>query len=205
MALLVTSNGSMGASNQVGFMQSVGGAAGVIGGLAQMGKNKNKNKENDAMAKARKNVGGEEVTSKLPKYKGMKDEFGEVVEKKPSSRRKKAEDSAREFEELKKGANSALGQALATLLQGMSGDLGNLGTYKDLLDGTKDMNDIKNSKELGKLGGRILKKGTKEALENLKKPPVLYSGESSSNEATRGNAYNYDEKKKKQRTKEDEL
>ena len=131
MALLVTSNGSMGASNQVGFMQSVGGAAGIIGGIAGLGKNKGNeslakkgtenndkrnndkrnDKRNEALEKARKNVEGKETKNELEKPKGMKDEFGEVVEKEPSSRRIKAEDSARNFKELKKGANSALGQA----------------------------------------------------------------------------------------------
>ena len=117
---------------------------------------------------------------------------------------KKAEDSFRDYKEMKKksglGAGSMIGMGAAMFFQAGTMDLSNLASYKQLgkqienATGSNNQGDypynvMSSTERLGKLGANIFTEGAKGIFNELGKPPVLIPEMGSMNEATKGNAY----------------
>ena len=117
---------------------------------------------------------------------------------------KKAEDSFRDYKEMKKksglGTGSMIGLGAAMFFQAGTMDLSSLKSYTDLASGIKDAtgNNKANSdypynvmriQQLGEAGAALIKAGLKDLENKLKAAPVLIPEMGSMNEATKGNAY----------------
>ena len=118
---------------------------------------------------------------------------------------KKAEDSFRDYKEMKKksglGAGSMLGLGAAMFFQAGTMDLSSLKSYTDLASGIKDAtggnkvnndypyNVISSTERLRKAGYALFRDGLKDLENKLKAAPVLIPEMGSMNEATKGNAY----------------
>ena len=118
---------------------------------------------------------------------------------------KKAEDSFRDYKEMKKksglGTGSMLGLGAALFFQAGTMDLSSLKSYTDLASGIKDAtggnkvnndypyNVMSSTERLGKAGGDLFKDGFKGLFNKLGADPVLVPEMGSMNEATKGNAY----------------
>ena len=116
---------------------------------------------------------------------------------------KKAEDSFRDYKEMKKksglGAGSMIGMGAALFFQAGTLDLSNLDSYKQLGkqigNVTGDNNqgnypyNVMRTQQLGEAGASLFKKGFKGVFDKLGADPVLIPEMGSMNEATKGNAY----------------
>jgi len=113
---------------------------------------------------------------------------------------KKAEDSFRDYKEMKKksnlGINSKIGIGAAIFFQAATMDLSNLKNITELADKTKSSlknNDypynVMRAEQIGKAGGDLFKAGLKSLVSQLTAEPILNSETGSMNEATKGNAY----------------
>ena len=117
---------------------------------------------------------------------------------------KKAEDSFRDYKEMKKksglGGGSMLGLGAALFFQAGTLDLSNLASYKQLGKQIKDTtggnnqgdypyNVISQTKKLEAAGLTTFKERFKDLFDKLGADPVLVPEMGSMNEATRGNAY----------------
>ena len=113
---------------------------------------------------------------------------------------KKAEDSFRDYKEMKKksglGMGSMLGLGAAVFFQAGTMDLSNLKNITELADKTKSSlknNDypynVMRAEQIGKAGGDLFKAGLKSLVSQLTAEPILNSETGSMNEATKGNAY----------------
>ena len=118
---------------------------------------------------------------------------------------KKAEDSFRDYKEMKKksglGTGSMIGLGAAMFFQAGTMDLSSLKSYTDLASGIKDAtgsnkvnndypyNVMSSTERLGKAGGDLFKDGFKGLFNKLGADPVLVPEMGSMNEATKGNAY----------------
>ena len=120
---------------------------------------------------------------------------------------KKAEDSFRDYKEMKKksglGMGSMIGLGAAIFLQAGTSDLSKISSYKDLIDTFKDAtgnnnqsnypyNVLSKTHQVGKAGAQLFKDGLKDLSEGLLLIPDLNPEMGSMNEAVRGNAYNYE-------------
>ena len=222
LASAITSGGSLGASNGSQFMGLAGTLGAMIGGLAMMGgakmdeiTEKKENKEKDALDKAMKNVGGAPTNNELKKYDGIKDGAGEVVAKKPSRRRIKAEDSERAYKKMRetgRGMGAKAGLAVALFMQGATGDLNRGETWQTLGSQLKDAmgnpidknypyNVLTNSarERIYDIGYEMFLNNSKYLFNELKSPPLLNPELASINSATKGNSYYENEKSKKKR------
>ena len=158
----------------------------------------NRNVENEASGRYSGNSGGNSNSSdnglgvRYNKGRGVPKNF------------KKAEDSFRDYKEMKKksglGAGSMIGMGAAMFFQAGTLDLSNLASYKQLgkqienatgsdKQGDYPYNVMSNTERLGKAGGDLFKDGLKDLENKLKAPPVLIPEMGSMNEATKGNAY----------------
>ena len=158
----------------------------------------NRNVENEASGRYSGNSGGNSNSSdnglgvRYNKGRGVPKNF------------KKAEDSFRDYKEMKKksglGMGSMLGLGAAVFFQAGTLDLSNLASYKQLgkqienatgsdKQGDYPYNVMSNTERLGKAGGDLFKDGLKDLENKLKAPPVLIPEMGSMNEATKGNAY----------------
>ena len=159
----------------------------------------NRNVENEASGRYSGNSGGNSNSSdnglgvRYNKGRGVPKNF------------KKAEDSFRDYKEMKKksglGTGSMIGLGAALFFQAGTMDLSSLKSYTDLASGIKDAtggnkvnndypyNVMSNTERLGKAGGDLFKDGLKDLENKLKAPPVLVPEMGSMNEATKGNAY----------------
>jgi len=117
---------------------------------------------------------------------------------------KKAEDSFRDYKDMKKksglGMGSMLGLGAAMFFQAGTMDLSSLKSYTDLASGIKDAtggNKVNNdypynvmrTQQLGEAGYVLFKDGFKDLFNKLGADPVLVPEMGSMNEATKGNAY----------------
>ena len=117
---------------------------------------------------------------------------------------KKAEDSFRDYKEMKKksglGGGSMLGLGAALFFQAGTLDLSNLASYKQLGKQIKDTtggnnqgdypyNVISQTKKLEAAGLTTFKERFKDLFDKLGADPVLVPEMGSMNEATKGNAY----------------
>ena len=117
---------------------------------------------------------------------------------------KKAEDSFRDYKEMKRKSNlgmgSMLGLGAAVFFQAATSDLSNLKSYTDLINGIKDAtgsnktnsdypHNVMRAEQIGKLGGDLFKSGLKNIFNELTTAPILNAETGSMNEATKGNAY----------------
>ena len=116
---------------------------------------------------------------------------------------KKAEDSFRDYKEMKKksglGTGSMIGLGAAMFFQAGTLDLSNLASYKQLGKQIKEATgsdnqsnypyNVMRTQQFGKLGGDLFKTGLKDLENKLKAAPVLIPEMGSMNEATKGNAY----------------
>ena len=120
---------------------------------------------------------------------------------------KKAEDSFRDYKEMKKksglGMGSMIGLGAAIFLQAGTSDLSKISSYKDLINNFKDAtgnnnqsnypyNVLSKTHQVGKAGAQLFKDGLKDLSEGLLLIPDLNPEMGSMNEAVRGNAYNYE-------------
>ena len=157
----------------------------------------NRNVENEASGRYSGNSGGNSNSSdnglgvRYNKGRGVPKNF------------KKAEDSFRDYKEMKKksglGAGSMLGLGAAMFFQAGTMDLSNWNTFmqlgKQIKDSTGSNNqgdypyNVMRTQQLGKAGGDLFKAGLKNLENKLKEPPVLIPEMGSMNEATKGNAY----------------
>ena len=103
---------------------------------------------------------------------------------------KKAEDSFRDYKDMKKKSGFQAGTT----------DLSNLGSYAQLRNQIKDAvgnnnqndypyNVMSNAERIKMLGYELFKAGLKNAFNELTAPPILNAETGSMNEATKGNAY----------------
>ena len=117
---------------------------------------------------------------------------------------KKAEDSFRDYKEMKKksglGTGSMLGLGAAVFFQAATMDLSSLKSYTDLASGIKDATggnkansdypyNVMRTQQLKDEGYELFKDGLKDLENKLKAAPVLIPEMGSMNEATKGNAY----------------
>ena len=117
---------------------------------------------------------------------------------------KKAEDSFRDYKEMKKksglGAGSMLGLGAAMFFQAGTMDLSNWNTFMQLGKQIKDAtgsnnqgnypyNVMSRTEQLKMAGYELFKDGLKDLENKLKAAPVLVPEMGSMNEATKGNAY----------------
>ena len=117
---------------------------------------------------------------------------------------KKAEDSFRDYKEMKKknglGTGSMIGLGAAMFFQAGTMDLSSLKSYTDLASGIKDATgnnkansdypyNVMRTQQLGEAGAALIKAGLKDLENKLKAAPVLIPEMGSMNEATKGNAY----------------
>ena len=159
----------------------------------------NRNVENEANGRYSGNSGGNSNSSdnglgvRYNKGRGVPKNF------------KKAEDSFRDYKEMKKksglGTGSMIGLGAAMFFQAGTMDLSSLKSYTDLASGIKDAtggnkvnndypyNVMSNTERLGKLGANLFIEGAKGIFNKLGKDPVLIPEMGSMNEATKGNAY----------------
>ena len=120
---------------------------------------------------------------------------------------KKAEDSFRDYKDMKKksnlGAGSMLGLGAAIFLQAGTSDLSKISSYKDLIDTFKDAtgnnnqsnypyNVLSKTHQVGTAGYKLFKDGLRDLRGELLSVPDLNPEMGSMNEAVRGNAYNYE-------------
>ena len=105
---------------------------------------------------------------------------------------KKAEDSFRDYKNLKKRGGT-LGNIGTAIFIGMSGDLSKEDLLKELanrLQGkTGNGENIFTNEQKYKEGYKLFKRGMKNLEEQLTAPPVLYSEMGSMNEAAKSNSY----------------
>ena len=158
----------------------------------------NRNVENEANGRYSGNSGGNSNSSdnglgvRYNKGRGVPKNF------------KKAEDSFRDYKEMKKksglGAGSMIGMGAAMFFQAGTMDLSKLDSYKQLgkqienatgsdKQGNYPYNVISNTERLKDMGYDLFKTGLKDLENKLKEPPVLIPEMGSMNEATKGNAY----------------
>ena len=158
----------------------------------------NRNVENEASGRYTGNSGGNSNSSdnglgvRYNKGRGVPKNF------------KKAEDSFRDYKEMKKksglGAGSMIGMGAALFFQAGTMDLSKLDSYKQLgkqienatgsdKQGNYPYNVISNTERLKDMGYDLFKTGLKDLENKLKEPPVLIPEMGSMNEATKGNAY----------------
>ncbi len=117
---------------------------------------------------------------------------------------KKAEDSFRDYKEMKKksglGTGSMIGLGAAMFFQAGTLDLSNLASYKQLgkqienatgsdKQGNYPYNVMSNTERLKDMGYELFKDGFKGIFDKLGADPVLVPEMGSMNEATKGNAY----------------
>ena len=158
----------------------------------------NRNVENEASGRYSGNSGGNSNSS--DNGLGVRYNKGGGVPK----NFKKAEDSFRDYKEMKKksglGAGSMIGMGAALFFQAGTMDLSSLKSYTDLASRIKDAtgdNKVNNdypynvmrTQQLGEVGASMFKEGFKSLFDKLKEPPVLVPEMGSMNEATKGNAY----------------
>ena len=121
---------------------------------------------------------------------------------------KKAEDSFRDYKEMKKksglGVGSMIGLGAAIFLQAGTSDLSKISSYKDLIDKFKDAtgnnasnseypyNAVSKTEKLRAIGADLFNDGFNHLVQELKAEPNLNPEMGSMNEAVRGNAYNYE-------------
>ena len=159
----------------------------------------NRNVENEANGRYSGNSGGNSNSSdnglgvRYNKGRGVPKNF------------KKAEDSFRDYKEMKKksglGMGSMLGLGAAMFFQAGTMDLSSLKSYTDLASGIKDAtggnkansdypyNVISNTERLKTAGYDMFIAGFKSLFNELGKDPILVPEMGSMNEATKGNAY----------------
>ena len=157
----------------------------------------NRNVENEASGRYSGNSGGNSNSSdnglgvRYNKGRGVPKNF------------KKAEDSFRDYKEMKKksglGAGSMLGLGAAMFFQAGTLDLSNLDSYKQLgkqignvTGGNNQGNypyNVMRTQQLGEAGASLFKDGFKGLFDKLGADPVLIPEMGSMNEATKGNAY----------------
>ena len=158
----------------------------------------NRNVENEASGRYTGNSGGNSNSSdnglgvRYNKGRGVPKNF------------KKAEDSFRDYKEMKKksglGGGSMLGLGAALFFQAGTLDLSNLASYKQLGKQIKDTtggnnqgdypyNVISQTKKLEAAGLTTFKERFKDLFDKLGADPVLVPEMGSMNEATKGNAY----------------
>ena len=158
----------------------------------------NRNVENEASGRYSGNSGGNSNSSdnglgvRYNKGRGVPKNF------------KKAEDSFRDYKDMKKksglGMGSMLGLGAAMFFQAGTMDLSSLKSYTDLASGIKDAtggNKVNNdypynvmrTQQLGEAGYVLFKDGFKDLFNKLGADPVLVPEMGSMNEATKGNAY----------------
>ena len=117
---------------------------------------------------------------------------------------KKAEDSFRDYKNLKKRGGT-IGNIGTAIFIGMSGDLSKENLLKELanrLQGkTKSGENIFTNEQKYKEGYKLFKRGMKNLEEQLTAPPVLYSEMGSMNETAKSNAYNSQDNGKNYRGK----
>ena len=114
---------------------------------------------------------------------------------------KKAEDSFRDYKEMKKksnlGINSKIGIGVAVFFQAATMDLSNLKNITELADKTKSSlknnnypyNVMSSTEQLRRAGYALFRTGFKNVFNELTAPPILNAETGSMNEATKGNAY----------------
>ena len=160
----------------------------------------NRNVENEASGRYSGNSGGNSNNSS-DNGLGVRYNKGRGVPK----NFKKAEDSFRDYKEMKKksglGTGSMIGMGAALFFQAATMDLSSLKSYTDLANGIKDAtgnnkvnnnypyNVISENKRLEAIGFNLFKEGFKNLFNELGKDPVLVPEMGSMNEATKGNAY----------------
>ena len=159
----------------------------------------NRNVENEANGRYSGNSGGNSNSSdnglgvRYNKGRGVPKNF------------KKAEDSFRDYKDMKKksglGTGSMLGLGAAMFFQAGTMDLSSLKSYTDLASGIKDAtggnkvnndypyNVMSRTQQLGEAGAGLFKDGFKGLFNKLGADPVLVPEMGSMNEATKGNAY----------------
>ena len=161
----------------------------------------NRNVENEASGRYTGNSGGNSNSSdnglgvRYNKGRGVPKNF------------KKAEDSFRDYKEMKKksglGTGSMIGLGVALFLQAGTSDLSKISSYKDLIDKLKDTtgsninsdypyNVLSQTKRQQLQGLALIKNGLKNLKGELLAIPDLNPEMGSMNEAIRGNAYNYE-------------
>jgi len=105
---------------------------------------------------------------------------------------KKAEDSFRDYKNLKKRGGT-LGNIGTAIFIGMSGDLSKEALLKELVNRlqgkTGDGEIISTNMQKNREGYKLIKDGWKELEKQLTAPPVLYSEMGSMNETAKSNAY----------------
>ena len=158
----------------------------------------NRNVENEANGRYSGNSGGNSNSSdnglgvRYNKGRGVPKNF------------KKAEDSFRDYKDMKKksglGTGSMLGLGAAVFFQAATMDLSSLKSYTDLASGIKDATggnkansdypyNVMRTQQLGETGYAFFKTGFKNLFNELGKDPILVPEMGSMNEATKGNAY----------------
>ena len=157
----------------------------------------NRNVENEASGRYSGNSGGNSNSSdnglgvRYNKGRGVPKNF------------KKAEDSFRDYKEMKKksglGTGSMIGMGAALFFQAATMDLSKLDSYKQLGKQIKDTTgsdnqgnypyNVMRTQQLGEAGYVLFKDGLKDLENKLKAAPVLIPEMGSINEATKGNAY----------------
>ena len=158
----------------------------------------NRNVENEASGRYSGNSGGNSNSSdnglgvRYNKGRGVPKNF------------KKAEDSFRDYKEMKKksglGAGSMIGLGAAVFFQAATMDLSKLASYKQLGKQIKEAtgsdnqsnypyNVMSNTERLGGAGYALFMGGLNNLADQLTAPPILNPEMGSMNEATKGNAY----------------
>ena len=154
----------------------------------------NRNVENEASGRYSGNSGGNSNSSdnglgvRYNKGRGVPKNF------------KKAEDSFRDYKEMKKksglGMGSMLGLGAAMFFQAGTMDLSNLKNITELADKTKSSlknnnypYNVMRTQQLKDEGYELFKDGLKNLVGQLTAEPILNAETGSMNEATKGNAY----------------
>ena len=154
----------------------------------------NRNVENEASGRYSGNSGGNSNSSdnglgvRYRKGRGVPKNF------------KKAEDSFRDYKEMKKksnlGINSTIGIGAAIFFQAATMDLSNLKNITELADKTKSSlknnnypYNVMRTQQLKDEGYELFKDGLKNLVGQLTAEPILNAETGSMNEATKGNAY----------------
>jgi len=237
MAVAITSGGGLGQSKGDAFLQLTGAFGAIAGGLAIMGgakldelkegntkdteselfskennakedNNSSKYNDKEIIAKANRNVeneaSGRYSSNTSDNGLGVRYNKGRGVPK----NFKKAEDSFRDYKEMKKksglGVGSMIGLGAAIFLQAGTSDLSKISSYKDLIDKFKDAtgnnasnseypyNAVSKTEKLRAIGADLFNDGFNHLVQELKAEPNLNPEMGSMNEAVRGNAYNYE-------------
>ena len=159
----------------------------------------NRNVENEASGRYSGNSGGNSNNSS-DNGLGVRYNKGRGVPK----NFKKAEDSFRDYKEMKKksglGTGSMLGLGAAVFFQAATMDLSNLASYKQLgkqienatgsdKQGDYPYNVVSKAEYLKKTGYDLFMGGLNNLVGQLTAPPILNPEMGSMNEATKGNAY----------------